>query len=206
MTKVAPVTPVVTPLDLIFEFSNESLLPRSKWDEQQHRRRRGRQHAVNGKARLAGLLHQSDIDCAKYVQTSCRLYCLRWCCLAGAWHDTRRRLCRQYCLPALLPARPPPTPVRSFLYKMPLYSHDRLGLNSKNWAEAYSHFLHAMWSLLGLMCFTLVAVQAKDGLDYTSDVNLPMLMNHLCKFYSYRVIRTLTYRLFFNPGQINFKP
>ena len=79
-----------------FEFSNESLLPRSKWDEQQHRRRRGRQHAVNGKARLAGLLHQSDIDCAKYVQTSCRLYCLRWCCLAGAWHDTRRRLCRQY--------------------------------------------------------------------------------------------------------------
>ena len=94
-------------------------------------------------------------------------------------------------LPAWLPVRPPPTPVRSFLYKMPLYSHDRLALNSKNWAEAHSHFLHAMWSLLGLMCFTLVA-QAKDGLDYTSDVNLPMLMNHLCKFYSYRVIRTLT--------------
>ena len=85
-----------------FEFSNESLLPRSKWDEQQHRRRRGRQCAVNGKARLAGLLHQSDIDCAKYVQTSCRLYCLRWCCLAGAWHDTRRRLCRPCCLPGCL--------------------------------------------------------------------------------------------------------
>ena len=115
----------------------------------------------------------------------------RWCCLAGAWHDTRRRLCRQCCLPGCLPARPPPTPVQSFLYKMPLYSHDRLALNSKNWAEAHSHFLHAMWSLLGLMCFTLVA-QAKDGLDYASDVNLPMLMNHLCKFYSYRVIRTLT--------------
>ena len=40
--------------------------------------------------------------------------------------------------------------------------------------------------------FYLGGAQAKDGLDYTSDVNLPMLMNHLCKFYSYRVIRTLT--------------
>ena len=171
-----------------FEFSNESLLPRSKWDEQQHRRRPTARGKWQSKA---GLLHQSDIDCAKCVQTSCRLYCLRWCSSSWGvtWHPPPTV---PAVLPAWLPARPPPTPVRSFLYKMPLYSHDRLALNSKNWAEAYSHFLHAMWSLLGLMCFTLVAVQAKDGLDYTSDVNLPMLMNHLCKFYSYRVIRTLT--------------
>ena len=189
-----PVTLVVTPLVLILNFrTNRYFLGQSEMNSSID----GGKPAARGKWQSkAGLLHQSDIDCAKYVQTSCRLYCLRWCCLAGAWHDTRRRLCRSCCLPGCLHGLRLP-PVRSFLYKMPLYSHDRLGLNSKNWAEAYSHFLHAMWSLLGLMCFTLVAVQAKDGLDYTSDVNLPMLMNHLCKFYSYRVIRTVTVDYFY---------
>ena len=94
MTIVPPVTPV-----LICNFwTNRYFLGQS--DEQQHRRR----PAARGKWQSkAGLLHQSDIDCAKYVQTSCRLYCLRWCCLAGAWHDTRRRLCRQ-CSAACLAA------------------------------------------------------------------------------------------------------
>lgn len=98
MTIVPPVTPVVTSLDLIWNFrTNRYFLGQS--DEQQHRRR----PAARGKWQSkAGLLHQSDIDCAKCVQTSCRLYCLRWCCLAGAWHDTRRRLCRQCCLPGCL--------------------------------------------------------------------------------------------------------